>query len=57
VRPHVHSTLIRLQQRVIEHYKLLLQRDMSDLERHSIREKLAREERVLSELMTERVAA
>jgi hypothetical protein len=55
--PHVHSTLIRIQRRVIEHYRLLLRQNLSDPERHSINEKLAREEKLLSELMTERMAA
>ena len=55
--PHVHTTLIHFQRRVIDHCKLLLQQDMSDQERHSINEKLAREESVLSRLVTERMAA
>jgi hypothetical protein len=46
-----------IQRRVIDHCKLLLRRHMSDRERHSIIEKLAREESVLSRLVTERRAA
>ena len=54
---HVHSTLIHIQRRVIDHDKLLLRQHTSDRERHSIIEKLAREESVLSRLVTERMAA
>jgi hypothetical protein len=55
--PGVRATLIRIQQRVVEHYNRLLRQNMSDQERSAIREKLARAESVLSELLTERIAA
>jgi hypothetical protein len=55
--PGVRATLIRIQQRVVEHYNRLLRQNMSDQERSAIREKLVRAERVLSELLTERIAA
>jgi len=55
--PGVRTTLIRIQQRVVEHYNRLLRQDMSDQERSAIREKLARAESVLSELLADRIAA
>jgi hypothetical protein len=55
--PGVRATLIRIQQRVVEHYNRLLRQNMSDQERSAIREKLARAESVLSELLTDRIAA
>jgi hypothetical protein len=55
--PGVRATLIRIQQRVVEHYNRLLRQNMSDQERSAIREKLVRAERVLSELLAERIAA
>ena len=55
--PGVRATLIRIQQRVVEHYNRLLRQDMSDQERSAIREKLARAESVLSELLADRIAA
>ena len=39
--PGVRATLIRIQQRVVEHYNRLLRQNMSDQERSAIREKLA----------------
>ncbi len=55
--PGLHAALIRIQQRVVEHYNRLLKQNMSDRERIAVREKLAREERVLSELLRDRMAA
>ena len=55
--PDVHAALIRIQQRVVEHYNRLLKQTMSDRERIAVREKLAREESVLSELLRDRMAA
>jgi hypothetical protein len=55
--PDLHAALIRIQQRVVEHYNRLLKQNMSDRERIAVREKLAREERVLSELPRDRMAA
>jgi hypothetical protein len=55
--PDLHAALIRIQQRVVEHYNRLLKQNMSDRERIAVREKLAREERVLSELLRDRMAA
>jgi hypothetical protein len=55
--PDVRTTLVDIQRRVVEHYKHLLRQDMSDPERDLIREKLAREESVLSELLGYRMAA
>jgi len=55
--PDFHAALIRIQQRVVEHYNRLLKQNMSDRERIAVREKLAREERVLSELLRDRMAA
>jgi hypothetical protein len=55
--PDVSTTLIRIQQRVVEHYNRLLRQDMSDQERSAIRAKLARAESMLSELLTDRIAA
>jgi hypothetical protein len=51
MRPDIHATLIRVQQQVIAHYNRLLRRNMPDDERKAINEKLAREERVLSDLL------
>jgi hypothetical protein len=47
--PEVRATLIRIQQRVVEHYNRLLRQSMSDRERRAIQEKLTHEESVLSE--------
>jgi hypothetical protein len=55
--PDVSTTLIRIQQRVVEHYNRLLRQDMSDQERSAIRAKLAQAEGVLSELLIDRIAA
>ena len=55
--PGARATLIRIQQRVVEHYNRLLRQNMSDQERSAIREKLARAESALSELLTDRIAA
>jgi hypothetical protein len=55
--PDLHAALIRIQQRVVKHYNRLLKQNMSDRERIAVREKLAREERVLSELLRDRMAA
>ena len=55
--PDVRATLVDIQRRVVEHYKRLLRQDMSDPERDLIREKLAREESVLSELLGYRMVA
>ena len=49
--PDIHATLTRIQQQVIAHYNRLLRRSMPDGERKAITETLAREERVLSELL------
>jgi hypothetical protein len=57
VRPDVQTALIRIQQRVVEHYNRLLRQNMSHQERIAMREKLAREERMLSELLRDRRAA
>ena len=55
--PGARATLTRIQQRVVEHYNRLLRQNMSDQEQSAIREKLARAESVLSELLTDRIAA
>lgn len=55
--PDLHAALIRIQQRVVKHYNRLLKQNMSDRERIAVREKRAREERVLSELLRDRMAA
>jgi hypothetical protein len=53
----IRATLIRIQQRVVEHYDRLLRQSMSDQERRAIQEKLAREQRLLSQLLPDRMAA
>jgi hypothetical protein len=47
----IRATLIRIQQRVVEHYNRVLKQPMSDSEKMAIRERLAREESVLSDLL------
>ena len=55
--PEIRATLIRIQQRVVEHYNRVLKQPMSDSERTAIRERLAREEGVLSELLDRKAMA
>ena len=47
----VHATLVRIQRQVVAHYNYLLAHRMPDDERKAVSEKLAREERILSELL------
>jgi len=53
----IHSALVRIQQRVVQHYNELLRQSMTDGERRAIRERLGREETVLSELTAGRTGA
>ena len=46
----IYSALVRIQQRVVQHYNELLRQNMTEGERRAIRERLGREEAVLSEL-------
>jgi hypothetical protein len=55
--PEIRATLIHIQQRVVEHYNRVLKQPMSDSEGTAIRERLAREEGVLSELLDRKAMA